>query len=599
MGIEIKVNVYNRLRKIRNGVVYGTVESAVGELIQNCQRSLSKSNKEDKIIDVSLIDNTLIVRDNGIGCSDPQTIFEFEKSGWGIDEAFGQGGSESIFQIADKFQITSNDWTVKCDVEEVLETENMKLDKKELDYTYEGYEVIIEGNFIKDNLYMIYDYLKDLLSHLEYKCILNGEEIKYKDIQELETEYPIIKVENELYSATFTLDKSYRDSNVFYEKRKVCNEYREGIRGNIELKYESVDLKAPDRQSIIVNKKYCDFRDQILKDREELYKFAVTQMDEVDLDNFSHLIAGILKPQDYMNLLSYAGIDSKLTEQIKTNNNEEETEKEEQTNDDGGYFYQEEKEVLVDRVIEEKTQSIVALKTEEKEIEEQKEQNKREQERLRKTRRDTVLNKVNSVWVCKGEVEEYREKIIQLESYGVKVYIARNRLYEAVFEYINRPHISKFITKADEEIIFVPPSNIRKTEKGLAKEERILNVLKYIEEHYDIGDTFEIRPITTKIKLGNVETNEIETDLAVDKEKRKIIINPKSLSIETFDFGDIEETEYPNVIKYDVMVVMANSHIISGGLSTLMYGTIKDTLDHFKRTKEITKEVGIILSKII
>ena len=74
-SVQVCVNTFNRLKKIRNGVVYDSITTVIDELLQNCQRTFIIGNVENPTIDIIVNAEAIIVRDNGNGCKDPQSVF--------------------------------------------------------------------------------------------------------------------------------------------------------------------------------------------------------------------------------------------------------------------------------------------------------------------------------------------------------------------------------------------------------------------------------------------------------------------------------------------------------------------------------------------
>ena len=119
--VEIKSNVLGRLAKVRKGVVYQSVNATIGEGLQNCQRAKA-TEVQTSIFD----DGTLVIFDNGIGCRDPQVLFELDTSGWELAEAFGEGFS-SVFAVADTIRVQSHNWIAEVDVVDVIEKGDLKV----------------------------------------------------------------------------------------------------------------------------------------------------------------------------------------------------------------------------------------------------------------------------------------------------------------------------------------------------------------------------------------------------------------------------------------------------------------------------------------
>ena len=98
--IGLTSNIANRVKKIREGVVYTERTAFVAELIQNAQRAKAKN------IWVDVSDGYFSIKDDGEGCADPGNVFTLDLSGWGQDvhSPFGEGFS-SVFVVANRIAV--------------------------------------------------------------------------------------------------------------------------------------------------------------------------------------------------------------------------------------------------------------------------------------------------------------------------------------------------------------------------------------------------------------------------------------------------------------------------------------------------------------
>jgi hypothetical protein len=198
-------------------VVYDSITTIIDELLQNCQRSFIVSETKNPVIDVVAEDDKIIIRDNGKGCSDPQSVFEFETSGWNISDAFGQGGSESVFQIADKISIRSKDWRATVDVLDMLETENLQVMVDRNEEPYEGYEIMISGEKIQQNMSTLSSYIENMMQIFTCDCWFNGEEVVKRDLHAFTSPHKE-KFNSSFYEATIGVQKGYRDSALLLRR---------------------------------------------------------------------------------------------------------------------------------------------------------------------------------------------------------------------------------------------------------------------------------------------------------------------------------------------------------------------------------------------
>lgn len=593
--VQIKVNTFNRLKKIRMGVVYDSITTIIDELLQNCQRSFIVSSEKIKsnvpTIDVVAEEATLIIRDNGNGCSDPQDIFEFEKSGWNISDAFGQGGSESIFQIADFISIRSQKWKAWVDVLEMLGTENLNVRVEDSDEYFSGYEILMNGNTIKDNMPLLVEYLKEQLSRLECECYLNGAIIEKKNIHEFESEYTQV-FENRFYKATLGVQTGYRDIQIYYEKRKVCDIWMQGVYGIIELNRDAVHLKAPDRKSIIRDSKYYDFYKILSHDCKLLYiEFVKTCTDE-QFDKYETGIDKNLEPIDYEEYLPLYDTDSRnakkqqslsvevpnsatVKERDALDNINAESSKSRYTSGASGYY---------DKGGIKSNDNIVIRK--------------------KGTFKEHLGKILNTVWCEFHRKDELQEYINKAEDHSLTILYSKGKLYSKTFEYWGIPHIEKVFNKSEARYVigssgrFIPGDTERYERTSSRKEERLLYLLSKIESFYGLHDVFRIADVKEHLSIEHngeiIMDTMIKTSAAPMKERKKIYLDRSSLNLGKINISESKS----KVTKFDVLVIMLNIQTISSGLAQILYNTVEKTVDHITKTEKIGKEIALILASL-
>jgi len=577
-NVQIRVNTFNRLKKIRAGVVYESITTVMDELLQNCQRSFVVSETKNPVIDIVAEDTTIIIRDNGKGCSDPQSIFEFETSGWEISDAFGQGGSESVFQIADFICIRSQNWKAWVDVIEMLGSENLNVHVEEQDDYYDGYEVLINGNKIKENAALLKQYLESTLSVYTCECYINGVAVEKKDLHAFKSDHKM-KFDNQFYNATLGVQKGWTDIQVYYEKRKVCDIWQTGVYGIIELKRDAVNLKAPDRKAIIYDEKHTAFKQCFKDDCKLLYLDFVQNADSKVFDEYENQIDNNLTPQDYADFLPYYNKLEYDRHRVKVLAEEVPSKKTVEQRD-----YAESK-VLT-------SSGGASYSPETVDVKKEYQPTKAEKGEFKKK-----LGKIlNVVWVEFEKKDELQEIINKAETYGIKVIYSKNKLYGKAFEYWGIPHIQKIMERTASRYIITSPSGInRETTK---KEDRLLNLLRVIEKYYGLEDVFRIADVNEHLRMEHdgevVMDTVIKTVAAPLRDRKKIYLDRATLNLGKVNITDSKSA----VTKFDILVVMLNIQTIASGLAQLLYNTIEKTVDHYNKTDKISKEIALLLASL-
>lgn len=598
MSLKIQVNTFNRLKKIRKGIVYESIETVLDELLQNCQRAFKSGIVDDPIIDLVIGEDYLILRDNGIGCDDPQSVLEFETSAWDeedVPNAFGQGGSESIFQIADYFEISSLDWKISVDVLHILETGDLDITPPEKVTFYQGYEIMIKGEKIAAGIKQINSYLKGTVKHYPYSCFINGEKIDYVPLQKARSEFTET-LENKFYSATLGIQNGYTDTEIFFEKRKVTDEWIRGVVGIIELKDDAVDLKSPDRKSIIHNNKYYEFKRQLVEDAKFLYLSFITKADCELYEKYVDNIDEYLKPEDYIDYLpEYLGNvlyarQEKLTTEVDVKealNDLAETTK--SFNNQISKFKM--------GAFSSGGMTLGGIKIND---------NVNVKSSVKKqivTFKDSLKGAINYAWVEKSKQEQYIEIIRTLENHEIKVLISKNKLYDKAFRLLKIPHVLDISNRTESRWLvggtnqYAVSLDIQYPQKrSRDKEQRLLEVLKHVEKYYDLDDVFRIADVKERILIQDEERTIIDTTskatFAPVKDRGKIYLDRDSLNLNKLTV----DKSTAAITKFDILVILLNVNTIANGLANIIYNSINGTVAHYRYVEKISKEIAMLLA---
>lgn len=581
----ITSDVTSRLAKIRSGVVYNSITSVISELLQNSQRAKAKT------IQCTIRDNVLTIIDDGVGCQDPNDLFTIDKSVWeSTDEGFGEGFT-SVYTVADVIIVRSRKWSVQMNIAKMIEERNLSYEPRIEDNDLKGFEIIILGDKIDKNRAELESFLKYSASLLPMDVYVNGELISKKDLSAIHGSTDFNKTyENKLYTAHLTPTQWNGGAMTYYESREVCKEWLTGVTGNIILKPHAVNLIAPDRKAIVCDDKYSAFTTQLEKDIKKMYREFITLADNSLINQFSYPIACILDIKEYEDLLE---IDESMFDV--------------HASDDEYAKDADKKEAkLKDEILKPKLDIFntnLERKEENRETEfhfppiECKDQEavatvsdavKALNPRARK--RDLVaLAKSNKIfWVRPDEIKSAKESITNMEYYGFKGIIAVNELYERVFREYKVPHVSYLV------------KNIKKQHKytdvgaRTLKEKRALFLLRRIEKHYKIGETFNICNITMKI-VSQFDDKELQSPDSIIEGvctgEGKIYLDRRSLKLGDFT---VKNWATENVNLEDLRFILRASDTLAHELAHLLYGTNDNTLAHMQAQAKIAKEIGYL-----
>lgn len=216
-------------------------------------------------------------------------------------------------------------------------------------------------------------------------------------------------------------------------------------------------------------------------------------------------------------------------------------------------------------------------------------------EKPHKKRRKSAINDVLSksrrkVWLKASEQDEYDELVAKAKYYHVKVFVAKNVLYENVFEARQIPHISEIKNGITKRNI------IKNVELKTEKEKKFIQLLQPICSYYHL-------PYNTFL-IGDLELY-VETrlhDVVIDRSFQKntkekievygvaegntIILDRRALALKRFNFSSV--TDFG---KNEFRALLASIKTISHELAHLLYGTTDGTIEHYQKEEQIMLEI--------
>lgn len=555
MQVEIRSNILGDIAKIRKGVVFKEYATVVDELLQNSQRAKAKH------VEVIFNDNEMTVIDDGVGCVDPQAIFEKNTTAWGNeDEAFGEGFF-SVFLLADKLEVESCDWKLELDVLKMFETGNLTIDVSKNVAYRGGFLVRLIGERVEEHWWSLRKEAQELGEIAPYELTLNGVSVPKESILEIDAPFSRL-YRNDIYEAVFVPSRGFSTINTFYENRPVKTHYGGAISGKLHFNKGMITLKAPDRKEFIWDDKRNAFTEQLQVDATLMYRDFVKQASDSEIDMYADSIEEYLTVDEYLNLLS---VDESLFDFLRFSNEGLE-------------------DTLMDDLDAEQMKNAAEMFRQLFELQAGSEMSsgKRGPRLIDVVAKDKKLS-----WVRASEVDSLKLEIRSAEYYGFRVIVARNKLYERAFEHLYVMHVSSL--KEDVEKHHLKEKVGAQTQK----EERLLALLQKVEEHFDLAPgTIELANLEL-IMSYSVEGEEIETER---KQVRGVCdgVNGKIYLDRTLiDWASYraQKPNHPTVTTHDYKILMQVMQTLSHELAHLLFRTEDNTKEHNDAENQIYSEI--------
>ena len=557
--VEVRSNIAGDIVKIRKGVVFRIQQS----LMSYCKLPESKA----KNIRIEVLDNRLVIEDDGVGCADPQDLFEKNTSAWiDEDEAFGEGFF-SVFLLADKLKVRSHDWELKVDVLNMLETKNMFIDVVDGLEFYDGFKVEIEGDAVANKHWKLKHEVRQIAPIMAQKVIMNDNELEKIDLISKTSPSDVI-VDNELFSAVLTPATGYSTIQYYYENRPVREDYVNGVKGKVMIKKGQVTLKAPDRKEFIYDDKRRALIDKLTQEVRNMYREFIQIATDEELDKFETPINEYLEVEEYARVLT---VSEKL---FKAKDDEEVVDQEEGSNEVPKWVDPSD--------LFEATKDIEKVST------------THELEGTARVRRpegmlERLFKKHKKVlYVPVGAVEMYEKDIREAEYNGFSIVYAKNRLYENAFAFYGVSSIADFDTLIEAEYV------IEKDEPRSKKELRFLALMKRVEQFYGMKEnSIRLANLDKVIRLkktGEVmSTGSEEVHGLCDRLNGIVYIDR---SIVRFPEYRAQEPDYPTVTAHDYRVLLRVNQTLAHELTHLLYGFADNTLEHSQAMVKIGYELA-------
>lgn len=655
----IESDTKGKLRKIIEGSIFNGSKVFIKELFQNAYRARAKN------VYVTIEDDCISVSDDGCGLKSKKALLTFDYSEWDTTkEGFGIG-FWAVLSIPnlEYVKIKSNKFYIYLDVEKVKDTlavDTLKLKKK-----HKGFKVNLKSDYIAENKdEIIYD-LKECGKYMSFNLYVNEEQVAKENLfNKIYGDYTNI-YNTRLFEAKIAVSaNNYDYPEIYYENRLVEKLYEfPYTKAVILLKKNSVNLKEPDRETIIYNSKRSNFVEKFQTCVIDLYKNYLNLCENNDddmLDKYVEALSTYLKPKDYSGFL-YADETIKLSQidkinEVIKNNSEVDTSKvldilNSTVDGDSEWVSMinipenllniiQFESIAMNNGTDINEMSVTVLKIDNKifikkelepeDIEPDDTTNKNDiddtekintsdfnsnfnnedivetvsacnkEDELVKAKKNNKTNikdliKKNRycMWVKSSEVDLYLNHISLAEYNGIKVFKAKNALFEEYFKSVELTHVSDLNNAMFEDF------NIFKNNPGTKKEEMFLLLLEPIRKMYELQpNVFRVGNIEHKIQFtlgGKIfqpkvrKNNSKKIETYAVRRGNSIIFDRHAINLKLFNLN-IDKDNF-SIGKHELKCLMYNLDTIAHELAHLLYGTTDNTKEHTIAEKKIQGEI--------
>jgi hypothetical protein len=562
--MQLTSDIRQRLTKMKE-TTYDSKLAFATEFIQNVHRAGAKN------LNVSIMGDEVVFTDDGVGARSPKSILTLDYSEWdSTDEGFGVG-FWAILAIPELYRcdIASKKWRAHIDIATLFSKTVPEATIETVDDPTSGFVVSLKSPWIREHQRDIWDEIHSVGALQTFNIFTNGRQvIKRSMLDEVDGDF-IHDFSTRKFTGRFTVSKSYDDKvMIYYENRLVTEMEYNGMNGVIELTKRGVDLKEPDRKSIVKNEKYDDFRQKIKDCRELLYLKFISYANEKDMDDYAYKIDSILEVGQYER---YVTVDDIYTVKVLPSEIGLTTIEDESDELDlpPKFGFAKPNEAVTTNLFQPGDKPVVSGKI---------------------LLKDAIKAKKRKMWCSSHDRDRFSELIAKAEYYGCTVFIAANELHEEIFKKHRVPYISEL--EEGIKTTYVSTDVEVKTDK----EYNFLKSLAPICRKYNLPDN--------TFKMGNLKmiVATYVDGVMVDKETKgvgglcngkEIILDRRSMKIKKYHLRT-----RPGIGTNELKCIMANMPTISHELAHLIHQTQDNTLNHWETMERIQHEIAEIYREL-
>lgn len=591
-NVEIKVNAINQLKLFKQST-FKDILCFLDEDIQNAQRAKAT---EVRVTTNEYNGGTLVIENNGLILGNPQSLFSIAESGWDNDikqseNPFGMGFFSNI-TVSNKIEIYSGNKYILFDVNKMIETNNPKLEVKELDEEdyYNGFKIIL-NNFDYNNIYnfQIRERLERLGKYIHELDIYYNDDLQEKiNLTEESDKYTFnTKIEDPDITGWLAFYSNYcfdSEISIYYKGRFVSKlsgfPY---LKGDLHINDSTLNLTSPDRKDIIQDEKYNNFKRLISMYAEQLANESFKYGEDNDIEDYIDGINRYINKGKLIKETKFSVFDNK--EKIKYLSNIAKVRKENkniETFKDYKCYLDKKKskqqESLFDEVTVEGTEinevpeakGVIFTPSSTNFTESSIKKPEIKENQLKEKDGITLVNNEDILfWIGFKELEGFEFKFNIINHYGIKLIVAKNKIEESMLKNLSEKYNIHHISDLKEEIEF--KGTISNTELN-KKEQRALMIFEMIsrifnKDHniFSIGNVMVTK--TVEVKFTNIKTDTVDENIVIirDNISDKVYVDRSIIEL-----SSIAENLDEVLTLKDIQFILMNLDSISESLELVV-----------------------------
>jgi hypothetical protein len=316
MSLEVKVDVAGQIKLFKT-VTFTDPYAFVDEALQNSQRAKAKT------VNVTVEADRIIFEDDGIGLTDPESLFTMSKTGWDQETVEEQSpfglGFFSCVALANKIRVESNEFYYVFDIEKLLTTRDASIESGKLedvegiDYTeVKGFRCSLfdlVDNFDKGKFIAKIKKVAEFIT--EFETYVNGTKVEAMDYTKTDGSTFAYVIDVPGLKGWIRPVKRYYESTtpsdleLYHQNRFVKNFGMEGVVGRILVGRGELDFKAPDRRDIIENERVPEFEKRLKTHIKRMLQVIVAQGTDEDIEKYQEILDKYLTIDDYKEAMRY------------------------------------------------------------------------------------------------------------------------------------------------------------------------------------------------------------------------------------------------------------------------------------------------------